>query len=149
MADAADRVWGATSPGGGTSVHRGGGGGGDCHDDDDDDDDDDGTTIEAENDGGEFGGTTTTTMTTRGKGKAGMRMVSLSLLATYLSVMAAKCALPSTLSILSSSDSGLHLRRVGAPDAALLSSRREIISRLLASSTVSIAGGKLNEHTAL
>jgi hypothetical protein len=64
------------------------------------------------------------------------RGISPSLFLTYLAVMAAKCALPSTLSMLASPDSGLAHR-----DAIL--SRQDVISRLLALSTMSIAAGKL------
>lgn len=62
--------------------------------------------------------------------------ISLSLFLTYLTVMGAKCALPSTLSLLTSQQSGLaHYNTV--------LSRQDIIRRLLALSTVSIAVGKL------
>ena len=64
------------------------------------------------------------------------RGVSLSLFLTYLSVMCAKCALPTTLSILTLPNSGLlHSNTVLA--------RQGMISRLLALSTVAIATGKL------
>mmetsp|Transcript_15122 Transcript_15122/g.36311 ORF Transcript_15122/g.36311 Transcript_15122/m.36311 type:complete len:552 (-) Transcript_15122:275-1930(-) len=62
--------------------------------------------------------------------------ISLSLFLTYLTVMGAKCALPSTLSMLTSPNSGL------AHHSAVLS-RQDVMSRLLALSTVSIAAGKL------
>lgn len=64
------------------------------------------------------------------------RGISLSLFLTYLTVMGAKCALPSTLAMLTSPNSGLAHRH------ALLS-RQDVMSRLLALSTVSIAAGKL------
>jgi len=64
------------------------------------------------------------------------RGISISLFLTYLTVMGAKCALPSTLSMLTSPNSGL------AHHNAMLS-RQDVISRLLALSTVSIAAGKL------
>lgn len=64
------------------------------------------------------------------------RWISISLFLTYLTVMGAKCALPSTLSMLTSPNSGL------AHHNAMLS-RQDVISRLLALSTVSIAAGKL------
>ncbi|KAL3766112.1 hypothetical protein ACHAW5_001357 [Stephanodiscus triporus] len=64
------------------------------------------------------------------------RGISFSLFLTYLTVMGAKCALPSTLSMLTSPISGL------AHHNAVLS-RQDVISRLLALSTVSIATGKL------
>ncbi len=64
------------------------------------------------------------------------RGISLSLFITYLTVMAAKCALPSTLAILSSTKSGL------IHQSAKLS-RDDVISRLLALSTLSIAAGKI------
>ena len=62
--------------------------------------------------------------------------ISLSLFLTYLTVMAAKCALPSTLAILSSSKSGLTHK-------STILSREDVISRLLALSTLSIAAGKI------
>lgn len=62
--------------------------------------------------------------------------ISLSLFITYLTVMAAKCALPSTLAILSSADSGLIHQSTTL-------SRDNVISRLLALSTLSIAAGKI------
>lgn len=62
--------------------------------------------------------------------------ISLSLFITYLTVMAAKCALPSTLSIITSTNSDL------LHNSAKLS-RDDIISRLLALSTLSIAAGKI------
>ena len=64
------------------------------------------------------------------------RMVSLSLVMTYLTVMGAKCALPSVLAILSSPESGLAHTSEGM-------SRQDVISRLLAVSTLSIAMGKM------
>ena len=64
------------------------------------------------------------------------RGISISLFLTYLTVMGAKCALPSTLSMLTSPNSGL------AHHNAMLS-RQDVISRLLTLSTVSIAAGKL------
>lgn len=64
------------------------------------------------------------------------RGISLSLFLTYLTVMGAKCALPSTLAMLTSTNSGLAHRH------AVLS-RQDVISRLLAFSTLSIAAGKL------
>jgi len=64
------------------------------------------------------------------------RGISLSLFLTYLTVMGAKCALPSTLAMLTSANSGL------AHHNAVLS-RQDVISRLLAFSTLSIAAGKL------
>ena len=64
------------------------------------------------------------------------RYISFSLFLTYLTVMAAKCALPSTLSSIASDASGL------AHYGSTLS-RQDVISRLLAFSTVSIAVGKL------
>ena len=64
------------------------------------------------------------------------RGVSLSLFLTYLSVICAKCALPTTLSILTLPNSGLlHSNTV--------LTRQGMISRLLALSTVAIALGKL------
>jgi len=62
--------------------------------------------------------------------------ISLSLFITYLTVMAAKCALPSTLAILSSADSGLIHQSTTL-------TRDNVISRLLALSTLSIAAGKI------
>lgn len=62
--------------------------------------------------------------------------VSISLFITYLTVMAAKCALPSTLAILTSNNSDL------VHQSATLS-RDDVISRLLALSTLSIAAGKI------
>ncbi|KAK1747798.1 MFS transporter [Skeletonema marinoi] len=62
--------------------------------------------------------------------------ISLSLFITYLTVMAAKCALPSTLAILSSTNSGLIHQSTKL-------SRDDVISRLLALSTLSIAAGKI------
>ena len=62
--------------------------------------------------------------------------ISLSLFITYLTVMAAKCALPSTLAILSSTKSGLIHQSTKL-------SRDDVISRLLALSTLSIAAGKI------
>lgn len=59
------------------------------------------------------------------------RVVSLSLVMTYLTVMGAKCALPSVLAILSSPESGLAHTSEGM-------SRQDVISRLLAVSTVSL-----------
>ena len=64
------------------------------------------------------------------------RGVSLSLFLTYLSVMCAKCALPTTLSILILPNSGLLHSNTGL-------TRHGMISRLLALSTVAIAMGKL------
>lgn len=64
------------------------------------------------------------------------RGISFSLFLTYLTVMGAKCALPSTLAMLTAPNSGL------AHHSAVLS-RQDVISRLLALSTVSIAAGKL------
>ena len=63
--------------------------------------------------------------------------ISLSLCITYLTVMGAKCALPSTLSLLTSPNSGLS-----HPSSSILS-RQDVISNLLAFSTLSIATGKL------
>ncbi|KAL7530437.1 hypothetical protein ACHAXR_003496 [Thalassiosira sp. AJA248-18] len=68
--------------------------------------------------------------------KSKARGISISLFLTYLTVMGAKCALPSTLSMLTSPNSGLAHRN------AILS-RQDVISRLLAFSTLSIAAGKL------
>ncbi|KAL7486536.1 hypothetical protein ACHAW6_012140 [Cyclotella cf. meneghiniana] len=62
--------------------------------------------------------------------------LSVTLFLTYLTVMGAKCALPSTLSSISSPVSGLDHY-----SASL--SRQDVISRLLALSTLSIAIGKL------
>jgi MFS family permease len=62
--------------------------------------------------------------------------VSIALFVTYLTVMGAKCALPSTLSSITSSSSGL------AHYSTTLT-RQDVISRLLAFSTLSIAVGKL------
>jgi MFS family permease len=62
--------------------------------------------------------------------------VSLALFASYLTVMAAKCALPATLSSIISSNSGLN-------HYSTKLSRQDIISRLLGFSTLSIAVGKL------
>jgi len=62
--------------------------------------------------------------------------ISLSLFATYLTVMAAKCALPSTLAIITSSNSDLIHQSTKL-------SRDEVISSLLALSTLSIAAGKI------
>lgn len=64
------------------------------------------------------------------------RGVSLSLFLTYLSVMWAKCTLPTTLSILTLPNSGLLHSNTGL-------TRQGMISRLLALSTVAIAMGKL------
>lgn len=61
--------------------------------------------------------------------------ISLSLFLTYLTVMGAKCALPSTLSMLVASNSGLDHNN-------MLLSRQDVISRLIALSTISIAAGK-------
>ncbi|KAL3822555.1 hypothetical protein ACHAXA_007666 [Cyclostephanos tholiformis] len=69
-------------------------------------------------------------------GNSETRGISISLFLTYLAVMGAKCALPSTLYVLTSSNSGLAHH-----NSAL--SRQDVISRLLALSTVSIAAGKL------
>ena len=68
--------------------------------------------------------------------KQSSRYISCSLFMAYLTVMAAKCALPSTLSSITSDASGL------AHYSSTLS-RQDVISRLLAFSTVSIAVGKL------
>ncbi|KAL7509181.1 hypothetical protein ACHAXN_006815 [Cyclotella atomus] len=62
--------------------------------------------------------------------------ISLSLFVTYLTVMGAKCALPSTLSSITSANSGLAHYSTNI-------SRQDVISRLLALSTLSIAVGKL------
>ena len=62
--------------------------------------------------------------------------LSASLFLTYLTVMAAKCALPSTLALLTATNSGLLHHNT-------ILSRQDVISRLLALSTVSIATGKL------
>jgi len=62
--------------------------------------------------------------------------ISISLFLTYLTVMGAKCALPSTLSMLASANSGLVHHHPAL-------SRQDVISRLLAFSTLSIAAGKL------
>lgn len=62
--------------------------------------------------------------------------VSIALFVTYLTVMGAKCALPSTLSSITSSSSGL------AHYSTTLT-RQDVISRLLSLSTLSIAVGKL------
>ena len=62
--------------------------------------------------------------------------ISSSLFLTYLTVMAAKCALPSTLSMLTAPNSGLAHHNI-------VLSRQDVMSRLLALSTVSIALGKL------
>lgn len=64
------------------------------------------------------------------------RGISLSLFLAYLTVMGAKCALPSTLAMLASPDSGLAHRHASL-------SRQDVISRLLAFSTLAIAAGKL------
>ena len=61
--------------------------------------------------------------------------LSLSLFVTYLTVMGAKCALPSTLSSITSAHSDL------AHFSTTLS-RQDVVSRLLAFSTLSIALGK-------
>lgn len=63
--------------------------------------------------------------------------ISVSLFVTYLTVMGAKCALPSTLSFLTSPNSGLS-----HPSSSTVS-RHDVLSRLLALSTLSIATGKL------
>lgn len=63
------------------------------------------------------------------------RGISASLFLTYLTVMGAKCALPSTLAILAASNSGL------THHGAL--SRKDVLSRLLCLSTLAIASGKL------
>jgi MFS family permease len=62
--------------------------------------------------------------------------ISLSLFLTYLTVMGAKCALPSTLPLITSPQSGLAHYSTSL-------SRQDVISRLLAFSTLSIAVGKL------
>ena len=62
--------------------------------------------------------------------------ISLSLFITYLTVMAAKCALPSTLAILTSANSDLIHQSTKL-------SRDDVIARLLALSTLSIAAGKV------
>jgi len=64
------------------------------------------------------------------------KTLSASLFLTYLTVMAAKCALPSTLALLTAPNSGLLHHNT-------ILSRQDVISRLLALSTVSIATGKL------
>jgi len=64
------------------------------------------------------------------------KTLSASLFLTYLTVMAAKCALPSTLALLTAPNSGLLHH-------STMLSRQDVISRLLALSTVSIATGKL------
>ncbi|KAL3783825.1 hypothetical protein HJC23_005318 [Cyclotella cryptica] len=62
--------------------------------------------------------------------------LSVALFLTYLTVMGAKCALPSTLSSISTPESGLDHYSTSL-------SRQDVISRLLALSTLSIAIGKL------
>lgn len=62
--------------------------------------------------------------------------ISLSLFLTYLTVMGAKCALPSTLSMLVAPNSGLAHHNI-------MLTRQDVMSRLIALSTVSIAAGKL------
>lgn len=62
--------------------------------------------------------------------------ISLSLFLTYLTVMGAKCALPSTLSMIVAPNSGLAHHN-------MLLTRQDVMSRLIAMSTVSIAAGKL------
>ncbi|KAL7550046.1 hypothetical protein ACHAWF_015196 [Thalassiosira exigua] len=70
------------------------------------------------------------------EGVAKTRGISISLFVAYLTVMAAKCALPSTLSMLTSPNSGLsHINES--------LSRQDVMSRLLALSTLSVAAGKL------
>ena len=62
--------------------------------------------------------------------------ISLSLFLSYLTVMGAKCALPSTLSMLVAPNSGLAHQNT-------ILTRQEVMSRLISLSTVSIAAGKL------
>lgn len=62
--------------------------------------------------------------------------ISLSLFLTYLTVMGAKCALPTTLSMLVAPNSGLAHNNI-------MLTRQDVMSRLIALSTVSIAAGKL------
>lgn len=69
-----------------------------------------------------------------GRGRADS--LSLTLTLTYLTVMGAKCALPSTLALLVAPESGLVHRHASL-------SRHDVVSRLLALSTLSIAAGKL------
>ena len=68
-------------------------------------------------------------------GKKPINVISLSLFVSYLTVMGAKCALPSTLSSISSVTGIAHHSET--------LSRHDVISRLLALSTLSISIGKL------
>lgn len=63
--------------------------------------------------------------------------MTVSLFATYAGVMAAKVSLPSTLSMISSADSGLLLPASAASDM------KQSIARLLTFSTISISMGKI------
>ncbi len=67
--------------------------------------------------------------------KNGQLLMSISLFATYFTVMGAKCALPSTLALITSEQSGLSLDNLDT-------SPQQMIAKVLTISTCAIAFGK-------